>query len=265
MKNSSPLRILVAAAALCAAPLAMTSCSSTLSPAKASAQAKQATGKVFSYNDQAVPQARSVDEVGPLPARTVRALSLWLANSDIKHVSYAYPQYFVEMTDPDTGKARVWSLISDGRGNLVGVCIPKGNTPAWELPNTGNYELYVCRGTQRDGLSRAIMNSLSEAGYDEPRLNSRRALGLTEDRYLISKPAAIAAPVAPVKEKPEAAPEPAAAEEPAASSDASEEESAEDDFGSDDFGDDAAEESTDDAADSEDDFSDDFGDDDFGF
>ncbi len=259
MKNSSPLRILVAAAVLCAAPLATTSCSSTLTPAYASAQAKQATGKVFSYNDQAVPQARAVDEVGPLPERTARALSAWLANSEIKQVSYAYPQYFLEMTDPNTGKTKVWSLVSDGRGNLVGIYIPKGNTPAWEMPNTGNYQLYVCSGIQRDGLNRAIMNSLSEAGYDEPRLNSRRALGLTEDRYLVSKPAAVTVAPAPVEEKPAEAATPAKEEAPA---DAEEEETeeADDDFGSDDFGSDDA----DDSSDSDDDFSDDFGDDDFG-
>ncbi len=275
MKNSSPLQILVAAAALCAAPLAMTSCSTSLSPNSASAVAKNATGKVFSYNDQAVPQARAMDEVGPLPERTARALSMWLDKSVLKRVSYAYPQYFVEMTNPKTGRTSVWGLISDGRGNLVGVLIPKGKMPAWSLPNTGDYKLYVCEGIQRDGLSRAIMNSLAEAGYDEPRLNSRRALGLTEERYLISKPSDVAVPVVPVEEKPAEEETPASDDAAPAddSADAAEDDFGGDDFGgddfgSDDFGDDSADDSSDDASDDAedggDDFSDDFGDDDFG-
>lgn len=266
MKNSSPLRILAAATILCAASLATSSCSSYPSPSRASAQVKQSTGRVFSYNDQAVPAARAIDEVGALPERAARALRMWLAKSERKQVSYAYPQYFVEMVDNRSGRAHVWSLISDGRGNLVGVLIPKGSTPAWNLPNTGAYELYVCQGSQRDSLSRAIMNTLADAGYDEPRLSTRRALGLTEERYLVSKPAAVTEV---------AAPEPAAATATASDDKAPAAENkkeAEDDFGGDDFGADLEDDfgadssDSDDSSDSSDDsFDDDFGDDDFGF
>ncbi len=273
MKNSSPLRILVAATVLCAASLATSSCSSHYpSPQMAATTMAQSTGKVFSYNDQAVPSARAVDEVGPLPARTARSIEAWLKNSVVKSVSYAYPQYFIEMIDNKSGKAKVWALISDGRGNLVGIYIPKGNTPAWAVPNTADYKLYVCEGYQRDGLNRAIMTSLFEAGYDEPRINARKAVGLTEERYLVSKPSNVVAPVASVstEEKSDDSAKAEQSDAPAeeASSMADDDPFASDDSSSSDddpFADDSSDSDDSDADDSGDDFADDdFGDDDFG-
>lgn len=194
MKQSSTLRLLFAASV---AMLMTTSCATRYStPERAASRASQSIGTVFSYNDRTALSGRTCEQVGVLPLKTQRALVSWLKKSELKKFDYIYPQYFVEMTEIDTNRPRVWALCSDGRGNLVGIFIPKGNIPAWELSNTGDYELYVCQGSSRDALSSSIMTSLAEAGYDKIRIDAKRATGLTEDRYLISKPAKVVAPVA---------------------------------------------------------------------
>lgn len=172
-----------------AAAAALTSSCTTTAPSNQRAQqlstAKNVT--VFSYNDAASPKHRLCTEAGPLPANVARALDSWLENSTVKNFSYAYPQYYIAMTTPN-GHQRVWGICTDGKANLVGILIPRDGVAAWDLPFIGAYKMYVCDTKQRRVLSDAIMTYLAEAGYDEYRINARKATGLTEEKYLISKP-----------------------------------------------------------------------------
>ncbi len=171
-----------------AAALTVSSCGSTPSPAGAMQRLQETqVATVFSYNDAVTPAARICNEAGPLPERTARAMKAWLRASTVKSFSYAYPQYYVALTDA-RGRQSVWGICSDGVGNLVGILIPRSGVAAWDLPFIGNYRMYVCDTAARKGLSDAIMESLADAGYDSYRIESRKAQGLTQGRYLISKP-----------------------------------------------------------------------------
>ena len=198
-----------------AAALIVSSCGSTPSPVAAynQLQATQAA-TVFSYNDAVTPAARICSEAGPLPERTARAMKAWLRASTVKTFSYAYPQYYVSLTDT-RGRQAVWGICSDGMGNLVGILIPRSGVAAWDLPFIGNYRMYVCETNERKGLSDAIMESLADAGYDSYRIETRKSQGLTQGRYLISKPLSEKAQIklAEIKKKEEKAQE--TAEEPA--------------------------------------------------
>lgn len=164
------------------------SCAHTPSSTGASGILKESvSATVFSYNDTSSPKVRECVEAGPLPARAARALATWLHHSTRKTFSYTYPQYYVAVQGKN-GKTSVWGLCSDGQGNLVGVVIPSYGVPAWDIPYASEQTVYVCETAQRKDLSKAIMDSLADAGYDEYRLSARRASGLTQKRYLISKP-----------------------------------------------------------------------------
>ncbi len=188
MKHLSLLKSFAVACGAMAAALIVSSCGSTPSPAVAynQLQATQAA-TVFSYNDAVTPAARICSEAGPLPERTARAMKAWLRASTVKTFSYAYPQYYVSLTDT-RGRQAVWGICSDGMGNLVGILIPRSGVAAWDLPFIGNYRMYVCETNERKGLSDAIMESLADAGYDSYRIETRKSQGLTQGRYLISKP-----------------------------------------------------------------------------
>lgn len=181
-KNIS-LSALSLATAVCLA-----SCSGPRTTASVADVLKEsASATVFSYNDTSSPKMRDCVEAGPLPARAANALVTWLRESTRKKFSYTYPQYYVAIQDKKGGTS-VWGLCSDGQGNLVGVIIPRRGVPAWDIPYASEHIVYVCETAQRKDLSKAIMDSLADAGYDEYRLGVRRALGLTQKRYLISKP-----------------------------------------------------------------------------
>lgn len=226
MKHLSLLKSFAVACGAMAAALVVSSCGSTPSPAAAynQLQATQ-TAMVFSYNDAVTPAARICSEAGPLPERTARAMKAWLRASTVKTFSYAYPQYYVSLTDT-RGRQAVWGICSDGMGNLVGILIPRSGVAAWDLPFIGNYRMYVCDTNERKGLSDAIMESLADAGYDSYRIETRKSQGLTQGRYLISKPLSEKAQIklAEIKKKEEKAQgadeepvdEPAPAEESAA-------------------------------------------------
>lgn len=144
---------------------------------------------VFSHNDVNSPRLRDCYEAGPLPERAERALITWLHNSTLQDFSYVYPQYYITTTNPQGGGEVVWALCSDGQGHLVGVLVPSSKrTPAWELPTIGGYKLLVCDTPEREALSNAIMESLADAGYDKVRIDTRKAGGLAEKAYLLSKP-----------------------------------------------------------------------------
>jgi len=193
MKHLSLLKNIAMACCAVAAVVAVSSCSSRLSP-KQAAQRLQASqdATVFSYNDAELPRARFCDEAGPLPDRTKRALISWLRDSSPKTFSYAYPQYFVTMTNPQNGARSVWGICSDGHGNLVGVMIPKNGTAAWDIPYISEHTVYVCDTPARKAMGSAIMESLADAGYDSLRIQTRKNAGLTQ-QYLISKPLSDAA------------------------------------------------------------------------
>ncbi len=214
MKHLSLLKSFAVACGAMAAALIVSSCGSTPSPAAAynQLQATQAA-TVFSYNDAVTPAARICSEAGPLPERTARAMKAWLRGSTVKTFSYAYPQYYVSLTDT-RGRQSVWGICSDGMGNLVGILIPRSGVAAWDLPFIGNYRMYVCDTNERKGLSDAIMESLADAGYDSYRIETRKSQGLTQGRYLISKPLSEKAQIklAEIKKKEEKAQE--AGEEP---------------------------------------------------
>ncbi len=189
MKHLSILKTAALAGGTLAAAVALSSCSTPLSPNSAAEKlSTSADVTVFSHNDVNHPNNRDCREAGPLPDRAGRALVAWLKNSTVKKFSYAYPQYYVAMQDPRTGRPSTWGICSDGQGNLVGVLIPRNGVMAWDLPPVGEYRMYVCDGDNRKALGDAIMNSLAEAGYDTYRIDSRKAMGLTQQRYLISKP-----------------------------------------------------------------------------
>ncbi|MBQ9835016.1 MAG: hypothetical protein IJO34_01685 [Akkermansia sp.] len=215
MKHLSLLKSFAVACGAMAAALIVSSCGSTPSPVAAynQLQATQAA-TVFSYNDAVTPAARICSEAGPLPERTARAMKAWLRASTVKTFSYAYPQYYVSLTDT-RGRQAVWGICSDGMGNLVGILIPRSGVAAWDLPFIGNYRMYVCETNERKGLSDAIMESLADAGYDSYRIETRKSQGLTQGRYLISKPLSEKAQIklAEIKKKEEKAQE--TAEEPA--------------------------------------------------
>ncbi len=195
----------------------LSSCTQLPSPKLAARNLNASSCVVYSYNDQSATSNRICEEMGPMPERAQRALGLWLKKSVKKEFSYIYPQYFIAVSGYNAKVAEVWALCTDGRGNLVGVLIPKKGVPAWDMPSFGNYELYVCQGSARDGLSSSILTTLYDAGYDKMRLDARRASGLVEARYLRSKPSDTVAPTPVAAEKPAA--EPAAASDEEAASD----------------------------------------------
>ena len=82
----------------------------------------------------------------------------------------------------------VWGICSDGQGNMTGVHIPRDGRPAWMAPHTSELIMYVYNGEDRIALSNAIMESLADAGYDTFRINTRKASGLVDEDYLLSKP-----------------------------------------------------------------------------
>lgn len=188
MKHLSLLKNIAMACCAVAATAAVSSCNSALSPQKAAQRLQASTdATVFSYNDAEAPRARFCDEAGPLPARASRALAAWLRDSTPKSFSYAYPQYFVSMTNPNGRGHSVWGICSDGHGNLVGVLIPRNGAAAWDVPYISEHTMYVCDTPQRKALGAAIMESLADAGYDHYRIQTRKDSGLTQ-QYLISKP-----------------------------------------------------------------------------
>ena len=192
MKHFHLFKRIALTCGLAAAATLVSSCSST-SPAEARAQQLSSSSNVtiFSYNDAASPKHRLCTEAGPMPDNVARALSMWLRDSTVKNFSYAYPQYYIAMTAPN-GQQRVWGICTDGKANLVGLLIPRDGVAAWDLPYVGAYKMYVCDTKDRRALSDAIMSYLAEAGYDNYRIEARKANGLTEDKYLVSKPKTLA-------------------------------------------------------------------------
>ncbi|MCH5284871.1 MAG: hypothetical protein J1E42_04645 [Akkermansiaceae bacterium] len=191
MKHLSLLSKSTFACGILAAVVTLASCSSgSLSPQKAAQRlANSPTTSVFSHNDMNSPRLRDCIEVGPLPERAERALVTWLHNSTVQEFSYVYPQYYLGTTNSKGGGEVIWALCSDGRGNLVGVLAPASkHTPAWDLPTIGGYKLFVCNTSEREGLSNAIMDSLADAGYDKVRIDTRKANGVVDKDYLLSKP-----------------------------------------------------------------------------
>ena len=189
MKQLSFLKSMILTCGALATTAAFSSCSGTTSPTKAAEKIGDgAHVTVFSHNDVEKPTNRECREAGPLPDRAARALGVWLRNSTVKSFSYAFPQYYIAMADPRTGKQSAWGICSDRQGNLVGVLIPRSGVMAWDLPPVGEYKMYVCDTPSRKALSKAIMDSLAEAGYDTYRIDCLKARGLTQNRYLISKP-----------------------------------------------------------------------------
>lgn len=170
---------------LAAAAFSMSSCSSTLSPAKmADRLATAEYTQVYSFNDQLAPKAREFSACGALPERAHRALLQWLKESEVRDYTYARPQYYVELTTMNRHCrpiSTVWALCTDERGNLTGVLAPSGKDPR-TLPTVGNYKLYVCTSENKAGLNEAIMTSL--APCDDFRVSYRTAKGLRT----VSKP-----------------------------------------------------------------------------
>ncbi|MDO5473394.1 MAG: hypothetical protein Q4F35_08665 [Akkermansia sp.] len=194
MKHLSPFKNLALACCTVATLLAVSACSNSSSPMKVAYQLQNAaTATVYSFDDTASPVNRDVYPAGPLPARAQRALYGWLRNSTVKEFSYIYPQYFISVVTPGSQRESVWGICSDGQGNMVGVLIPRNGRPAWDAPFTSEHTLYVCETSQRKALGNAIMESLADAGYDKFRIDTRKASGLTQQRYLISKPLSDAA------------------------------------------------------------------------
>lgn len=189
MKHLSLFKNIALACCSMATIVAVSSCCGTMSPINAAQKLRKGdTITVYSYDDAASPRDRDVYPAGPLPARAERALYSWLRNSVVTEYSYAYPQYYISMVSPTTQKETVWAICSDGHGNMTGVLIPANGRPAWDAPFTSAHTMYVCDSPQRKELSAAIMESLADAGYDKFRIDTRKASGLTQQRYLISKP-----------------------------------------------------------------------------
>lgn len=160
-----------------------------MSPDRAASQlVKASEALVFSHNDASSSRYRACTEAGLLPARAARALNQWMRESTVKQFSYVYPQYYLALRTPGSNRQRVWGICSDGHGNLVGVLVPRDGVEAWDLPLLGSYRVYVCDSKNRKALSEAVMVSLADAGYDEDRLAARKAAGLDQERYLVSKP-----------------------------------------------------------------------------
>ena len=191
MKRFSLFKSLAILCGLAAAMSAVPSCNSTAAPKAAASRFEVAQGAtIFSHNDTGSVNYRDCVAQGPIPERAARALTVWLEHSVVKTVSYAYPQYYVAWKDARTGQERVWGICSDDRGHMTGVLIPRDGVKAWDLPFLGNYRLYVCNRRDRSQLSEAIMTTIADAGYDKMRLQARRARGLVEEKYLVSKPSA---------------------------------------------------------------------------
>lgn len=197
MKHLSLFKHLACACGMAVSASLVSSCNTASPQAKANQLAASPSPTVYSYNDSASARTRIYTQAGPLPENTARAIETWLENSEVKNFSYAYPQYFLSVPCPKTGKAQVWGICSDGQGNLVGILIPRSGVAAWDLPFVGAYKMYVCDGRMtapgrsaklRDVLSETIMEELSNRGYDTFRLDSRKAQGLVDEQYLISKP-----------------------------------------------------------------------------
>ena len=230
MKHLSLFKNIALACCAMATVVAVSSCS-TSAPMKAAQKLRSGvTATVYSHDDAASPVNRDVYPAGPLPARTERALYNWLRNSVVMEYSYAYPQYYVSLVDPTTRKETVWAICSDGQGNMTGVLIPKTGRPAWDAPFTSEHTMYVCDSKDRKALSTAIMESLADAGYDKYRIDTRKSMGLTQQRYLISKPLTEAAQkkydlIKKAEEQAAAAREARAAEAEAAAAEEEEEES----------------------------------------
>ncbi len=189
MKHLSLLKNIALTCGAIAVSTAASSCSSvTLPHLKAKQLTDSVNPTVFSYNDACSPRSRTCTEAGPLPDNVERALDMWLRKSVIKQVSYAYPQYYITMTNPRTGRPLTWAICSDGQGNMTGLLIPRDGVAAWDLPFVGNYKMYVCDTKDRKSISDAVMETLADAGYDTYRIDTRKAGGLQGEQYLISKP-----------------------------------------------------------------------------
>lgn len=189
MKHLSLLKNIALTCGAIALASAASSCSNVTMPQlKAKQLVDSLNPTVFSHNDSCSPRSRTCQEAGPLPDNVERALNMWLRKSVIKTVSYAYPQYYVAMVHPRTGKQLTWGICSDGQGNMTGVLIPRDGVAAWDLPYVGNYKMYVCDTKDRTAISDSVMEYLADAGYDAYRINTRKASGLQSEQYLISKP-----------------------------------------------------------------------------
>lgn len=188
MKHFHLFKRIALTCGIAAAAALVSSCSTTSPSAERAAQLREGTNvTIFSYNDASSPKHRLCTEAGPMPDSVARALDMWLRTSTVKNFTYAYPQYYMALTAPN-GKQRVWGICTDGKANLVGLLIPRDGVAAWDLPYIGAYKMYVCDTNQRRALSDAIMTYLAEAGYDEYRINARKASGLADEKYLVSKP-----------------------------------------------------------------------------
>lgn len=189
MKHLSLLKSVVLACGALLAATATSSCSSQISPSKAAEAITTSSVSVFSSNDVSDPKLRHCSEVGQMPERAVRGLRTWLKNSTVHHQVYVYPQYYITLTNSKGKLEGVWGICSNAKGDLTGVLIPRRGVMAWDLPHIGDYSMYVCETSERDALSKAIMDSLADGGYDAYRIDSRKARGLVMPRYLMSKPA----------------------------------------------------------------------------
>lgn len=198
MKFLSPIRYSFLACGVIAAVAMMSSCRMSIDPLKASRRLEESPEVfVFSHNSKHFANNRDCYEVGPLPERARRALVTWLHNSVVKEMSYVYPQYYVTtynkrgVTSYDArGGEVVWGILSDGKGNMVGVLVPTNKrVPAWDMPSIGSHRVFVCETSARKALSDAIMGELADARYDERRIEALKATGLDDQNYLISKPA----------------------------------------------------------------------------
>ena len=188
MKHFHLFKRIALTCGIAAAAALVSSCTTTSPSAERAAQLREGTNvTIFSYNDASSPKHRLCTEAGPMPDSVARALDMWLRSSTVKNFTYAYPQYYVALTAP-SGRQRVWGICTDGKANLVGILIPRDGVAAWDLPFIGAYKMYVCDTSQRRALSDAIMTYLAEAGYDEYRINARKASGLADGKYLVSKP-----------------------------------------------------------------------------
>lgn len=188
MKHFHLFKRIALACGLAATTALVTSCATTSQASKRAEQLREGTNvTIFSYNDASSPKNRLCTAAGPMPDNVARALDTWLRTSTVKNFNYAYPQYYVALTSP-RGRQRVWGICTDGKANLVGILIPRDGVAAWDLPYIGSYKMYVCDTNQRRALSDAIMTYLAEAGYDAARIEARKATGLTDEKYLVSKP-----------------------------------------------------------------------------
>lgn len=189
MKHFHLFKRIALTCGLAAAASLVSSCSTPVSPVdkRANQLAESTNVTIYSYNDSSSPKHRLCTEAGPMPENVARALDMWLRSSTIKNFSYVYPQYYIAMTAPN-GKQRVWGICTDGQANLVGILVPRDGVAAWDLPYIGAYKMFVCDTKDRRNLSDAIMTYLAEAGYDSYRIEARKASGLTEEKYLVSKP-----------------------------------------------------------------------------